>query len=188
MDKKSLRSHILKLRDAIDEADRFRFDGVILQQLLAQKEYRDANTIFTFVNYKSEVDTKMLIQESLRRGKRVIVPIVDKENRVMILSEIRSIDELVKSDMGILEPGKDYVRVVDPKSIDLCIVPGSVFDKSGNRIGYGGGFYDKMIPLFRKDAKTIGIGYELQLVDDIPIEEFDVKINKLITEEQVYEF
>lgn len=188
MDKKELRKNILKMRDSMDEADRFSADETVLLKLLALKEYRDANTIFTFVSYRSEVDTKQLISESLRRGKRVLVPVVDNDKKEMILSELKSAEEMQTSDMGILEPSGENIRPVEPKIVDICITPGAVFDRRGYRIGYGGGFYDKMMPRFRSDAKKIGVGYDFQLVDEVPKEEHDQKIDMLITDKEIYKF
>ena len=186
MDKKELRKNILKMRDSMDEADRFSADETVLLKLLALKEYRD--TIFTFVIYSSEVYTKQLISESLRRGKRVLVPVVDNDKKEMILSELKRAEALQTSDMGILEPSGENIRPVEPKIVDICITPGAVFDKRGYRIGYGGGFYDKMMPRFRSDAKKIGVGYDFQLVDEVPKEEHDQKIDMLITDKEIYKF
>lgn len=188
MDKRELRKSILKMRDSMDNQERFAADEIILKKLLALKEYRDATSVFCFVSYRSEVDTRQIIAESLRRGKRLIVPVVDKENKVMILSELKSSEELAKSDLGILEPKKEFLRPVKPKAVDLCIAPGAVFDKRGYRIGYGGGFYDKMIPQFRSDVKTVGISYDFQFVEKLPNEEFDQKIDMLVTEKEIYKF
>lgn len=188
MDKKELRESILSKRNSLDESLRFEADEKVALRLLALKEYRDANTIFCFVSYKSEIDTKNIIVESLRRGKRVIVPIVDKASKTMILSELRSMEELAPSDMGILEPKPEFVREVNPKVVDICITPGAVFDKHGYRIGYGGGFYDKMLPLFREDEINIGICYDIQVVDEVPIEEFDKPVDVLITPTDILRF
>ena len=84
-----------------------------------------------------------------------------------------------------MEPKKKFFRPVSPEDIDLVIVPGIAFDRSGERIGYGMGFYDRFLKKIRKDTSSIGLAYEFQIVDDIPSEETDVKVNKIITEKRV---
>ncbi|MDO5716958.1 MAG: 5-formyltetrahydrofolate cyclo-ligase [Tissierellia bacterium] len=188
MKKKELRKKILHMRDHMDHDARYQNDEKILLQLLNMKEYRDAQTLMIFVSYKSEVDTHCLITESLRRGKRILIPIVNNYDNTLLLSQIQNMGELEKGSYGILEPKPEYVRIREPKCVDFCLVPGAVFDKNGYRIGYGGGYYDKLLPLFRPDTLKIGVAYDFQKVDTVPTEPHDQKLDALITEKEVYWF
>lgn len=185
MDKKQLRKSFLKKRDELDSEYKFEADEKILDKLLSLKSYMHANTICSFVSFRSEVDTHDFIEESLRRGKRVLVPVVDKATNTLVLCEIRSFLELKKGYMGILEPEVKEENIVGPEAIDLCIVPGAVFDDFGYRIGYGGGYYDRLLPQLRSDAKTVGICYDIQRTEKLMPDEYDQKVQTIVTESQV---
>ena len=86
-----------------------------------------------------------MIKNSLGQGKRAILPKVDKENKRLKLYEIKDMNELVKGYMGILEPSVSEERLTGPDNIDLVIIPGAAFDVSGSRLGYGAGFYDRLL-------------------------------------------
>lgn len=187
MNKKEIRKNILNIRDNQNISDKNKNDLEILKNVLSLEEVKNATTIMIFVSYKSEVDTHELIKEFIKRGKRVLVPIVDMSTKTLLLSEIKNLNDLEVGSYGILEPKEDSLRIKSPDCVDLCIMPGAVFDKKGNRIGYGGGFYDKLIPLFRKDTNLVAICYEFQIIDDVPCEEHDKKVNKIVTESEVYE-
>lgn len=185
MNKDDLRKSFLKKRDELDYDTRIQNDKIILRNLIGLKEYRDANAIMCFVSFRSEVDTHDLIEESLRRGKRVIVPVVKREDNTLILCEIKSFLELKKGYMGILEPEIKESNIVEPNAIDLCFVPGAVFDDFGFRIGYGGGYYDRLIPQMREDAVKIGICYDIQRVEKLSPDEYDQKVDIIVTEKDI---
>ena len=185
MDKKQLRESFLKKRDKLDSEYKFEADEKILDKLLSLKSYMHANTICSFVSFRSEVDTHDFIEESLRRGKRVLVPVVDKATNTLVLCEIRSFLELKEGYMGILEPEVKEENIVGPEAIDLCIVPGAVFDDFGYRIGYGGGYYDRLLPELRSDAKTVGICYDIQRTEKLAPDEYDQKVQTIVTETKV---
>lgn len=185
MDKKQLRKSFLQKRDGLDSDVKFENDEKILNNLLALKDYRHSNTIMCFVSFRSEVDTHKFIEESLRRGKRVVVPVVNKEDNTLVLVEIRSFLDLKEGYMGILEPEINKNNIVEPESIDICIAPGAVFDDYGYRIGYGGGYYDRLIPTFRKDTKLVGVCYDIQRIDKLSPDEYDQKVDMIVTEKEI---
>lgn len=173
MDKRELRKKYSKLREEIKNRDEK--DKKIRERLKNLEIYKDAKSVFIFISYKSEVDTKEIINMILKDGKKLLVPLV--RGGEMIAVEVKGIDDLEPNKMGILEP-KDGKEVVD---IDLTVTPGLAFDKDGYRLGYGGGFYDK----FFAKVKTIrmGIGYSEQIVEKLVHEEYDMALNYLLTDE-----
>lgn len=185
MNKNELRKSYLKKRDELDSEFKYESDEKILKSLLGLKEYRHSNTIMCFVSFRSEVDTRDFIEESLRRGKRVVVPVVKKDDNTLILCEIKSFLELKSGYMGILEPEIRGDNIVDPTAIDICIVPGAVFDNYGYRVGYGGGYYDRLIPRFRDDTIKIGVCYDIQRVEKLSPDEYDQKVDMIITEKEI---
>ncbi len=97
-------------------------------------------------------------------------------------------DDLIKSKYGILEPKDDNTLVINPEILDIVITPGVVFDEEGYRIGYGGGFYDKLFEKIEDRVVKIAIGFELQVIDKVPRDSYDKAVDYLITEEKIYTF
>ncbi len=135
-----------------------------------------------FASFRSEVETGPMIRRALASGKRIILPKV--AGKELFLFEIRDFDKDVSSGAwGISEPrGTARVRLDD---IDIIIVPGAAFDRQGNRIGYGAGFYDRLLAEFKKP--TIAIAFEEQIVPALPADPHDVPMKKIVTEKRVIE-
>ena len=115
----------------------------------------------------------------MNEGKTVCSPICEKENRNMIFYKINSLDELVEGYYGIKTPPEKKENIVEKDMIDLILVPGVGFDKDNYRIGFGGGYYDRYL----KDYKgyTISLAFKDQIIDKVPINEFDLPVNLVIT-------
>ncbi len=184
-DKKTLRQETLLKRDAIPENIKEEKDTAIRQGIIRLPEFTDAKTIFFYASFRSEADTIEMIKISLSQGKQVILPKVDKENKKLKLYEIKDMNELAKGYMGILEPSVSEERLTGLDDIDLVIIPGGAFDVSGNGLGYGAGFYDRLLAGMKKKIPIIAPAYEEQIVDNIPSEPHDVKVNKIVTERRV---
>lgn len=175
--KKSLRKEILEKRDnlgGIKEKSR-----IIKEKLFNSEEYQNSKTVMFYVSFISEVYTHDMIKEALR-DKIVVVPKL--KGNCLIPCRIDSFNELdFKNEYGILEPSG--VNGIDKDKIDLVIVPGVVFDKEGYRIGYGKGCYD--IFLEGMKSKKIGLAFDAQVVDALPTEKHDVRMDKTITEKRI---
>lgn len=186
--KKQLRTLILQKRDALPKDEWAKKSKEILNNLISLKEIAVSKNIFIFINFRSEVDTKPIIEFFLSIDKNVIVPYTDIENKRLKLFYLNSFDELREGSYGILEPDPAIAKEVDLKDVDLVIIPGSVFDKTGGRMGYGGGFYDRLLPNLRSDVKILAIAFELQIVDEVPMGYYDRRVNIIVTEERVIRF
>jgi 5-formyltetrahydrofolate cyclo-ligase len=182
--KEGLRKEGIQIRKNLPETELMEKSKQIKKRLYKMKEFQQASTILFYVSYDNEVYTHDLIKESLSSGKNVIVPITDKEKHCLVLSKLKAWEDLECSTYSILEPKKNCVHKVSLDEIDLILVPGVVFDESGNRIGHGVGYYDGLLKN-SKNACHIGLAFEVQLVDSIPVEEHDVKVDKIVTEERV---
>ena len=137
------------------------------------------------MSVSNEVDTHALIRDALDDGKCVAVPVARK-GRPMIQVRISDLSELVPAPFGLLEPAEGSWDPVPPGAFDLVIVPGLAFDHRGNRIGFGGGFYDRF--LSGLDAARVGVAYEFQLGETLPTEPHDVGLDWLVTESQTLAF
>ena len=175
-DKKHIRKAILAARDKIGPEERERATVAITACICSHPWFEESEVLLAFVSYGSEIGTEGIITEALKRGKRVYVPRVDGD---MEFFRMREFGELREGYKGIREPRENAEQFVyspeDARKI-LMLMPGAVFDKNRNRIGYGKGFYDRF--LCDKEElweRTIGIGFRCQLVEEIPTQVWDIR-------------
>lgn len=181
--KSSLRKRILALRRAQSSRDIEKKSDNIKGELFTFSTFDEAETILFYLAVKDEVQTEKMIEESLQKDKRVVVPFIDWQRKEILPSEIKDLAKDIK--IGILkipQPKKNFYSPFSPASIDLVIIPGVVFDRKGNRLGFGGGFYDRFLGKLSDTTKLVGLAFELQLVDNVPSQSHDVAVDYLITE------
>lgn len=164
--------------------DRERLSRSAAARVLAMPEVTSAGTVLVYASLPEEVDTATLISALAQAGRVVAVPRVCGP-REMTLHRITSLDELAPGACKIREPGSDAEAIL-PETFDVVIVPGVAFDRSCQRIGFGGGFYDTLLPRLRPGAFTVGLAFDEQLVDDIPCEDHDLPLNALVTPTSLY--
>ena len=184
--KNDLRYFIKKKREALSVQRVNELSAAVLSKLTSLPEIQSAKSIHTYVAWQNEVRTHDFIKFCLVNGRRIIVPAVNIETHTLSHYEIHNISELSTGAFGILEPDRNICKKAALDKIDTVIVPGLAFDRKGHRLGYGGGYYDK----FLKDisATKIALGFEFQVVDEIPTTRDDEKIDVLVTEENTYRF
>ncbi len=188
MKKESIRKKILYLRNSQSQFSAITKSYRIQGRLFRLPEFTRAKTILFYVSTRDEVKTESMIKKALEYGKRVVVPISNLKERTLNLSEIKDFDsELEPGAFNILEPKERFLRPVSPEEIDLVIVPGVAFDEKGNRLGYGMGFYDRFLRSVKKDTPVIGLAYEFQIIEKIPVDDTDVTVDKVVTEERIIE-
>lgn len=183
-EKSEIRTEVLKKRNELPR-EQCREDSIMIAKiLLSLKKVQKAETIFLYASYKNEVGTKKLIQKLLSMKKRVALPRVREKEMDFFL--IHSWEELVLGYQEILEPD-GAGQIVVPTKEDVMILPGVAFDRKGNRIGYGGGYYDKYLDQYKDNLPClIGIGYEMQMFSNIiPTESFDRQVDFVVTEKKV---
>jgi len=183
--KRAIRKEILKKRDEISPDIKSVKNALIKERLFSLPEFIAAKTVFFYASFRSEVETLSMIKESLKIGKRVVLPRVDKKRHRLMLYEIKDISELSHGYMGIPEPSLSGERLVSLDDIKLVIIPGAAFDYSGNRLGYGAGYYDILLSEGERKIPVIALAYEEQLVDSIPAETHDVKVDMIVTDKSV---
>lgn len=183
--KKILREKVLERRDSIPPSLRKKKDVLIKENLFCLPEFKTAKAVLFYASFRTEVDTTGMIEESLRIGKSVFVPKVDKIGHRLRLYEIKDLRELSPGYMGIPEPSLPDQRLHEIKDVDLAILPGVGFDRFGNRLGYGAGYYDILLSEVKKKFPFIALSYEEQLIDAIPSERHDMKVDIIVTDDQV---
>lgn len=183
-DKKQIREYIKREKTKLTEEQIIEKSRCIIENVIKLPEYKDAECIFTYVNFNEEVITTAFIDESLRRRKHVFVPKVFREkNSFMEFIEIEDLSELEAGYMGVPEPIKGLEAVTKCRE-GLLIMPGLAFDRQFHRIGYGGGFYDRFLSA-PHDFKTVAVAYDFQLMDMIPYERHDLKPQIIITNQEI---
>ncbi len=183
--KKEIRREVLARRAGLSEQERRMSSLKVADRIIGHQWFYQAEHVLIFVSYGSEMDTSEILTEALRKGKKVYVPKVEGEH--MEFYRIRSMEELVEGYKGIREPDGTSEKYEEKKRLlagerALMIMPGAAFDPLRNRIGYGKGFYDKYLA-DKEDLQihSIGIGFDCQLVEEIPAEENDIKPYQVIT-------
>lgn len=177
-EKKELRKKVMQRIWKLTEEYKIEADKKIYENIINLKEYKEANTIFCFVNTEDEINTRVIIENALESGKRVGVPKCIGKG-IMEAYEIKGYSSLKNGKYGILEP-KVGCLLVKPEEIDFAIIPCVSCNREGYRLGYGGGFYDRY--LANTKFPTAVICREKILCDYIPHNETDIKIDKVITD------
>lgn len=175
--KKELRKELIEKRKNLSLNYRHKADLKIFEQIIDTDAYQNAQTIFCFVSTKDEINTHPILKHALTNGKCVTVPKCIG-NGTMHAYQIQSFSDLESGKYGILEP-KKYCSKIEPNNIDLAIIPCLSCNSKGYRIGYGGGFYDRYI--HNETFIKLTICYEQLMREDIPFEDFDEKVDMIIS-------
>ncbi len=183
MIKGDIREDTIELRNSltIEELEEYSFE--ISKKVIESKVYKEAKSIFIYISFGSEVETRNIIEDAFITGKRVYVPKTNKKLKEMIAVEINNFNNMTVDKWGILEPATVDNNNIG-KTFDLIIVPGVAFDRNGNRIGYGGGYYDKYINNLRDKHKLLALAYNVQIVNNIESEIHDIIIDYIVTENE----
>jgi 5-formyltetrahydrofolate cyclo-ligase len=183
--KRAVRHRVLAARDALSVAERDRASARIKDHMLALPEVERASVVMVFWSFGSEPDTAPLLEALHARGMRVALPrIVDGEMEPRTYAPG---DAVTVTSFGAREPSAG--EALDPSAIDVIVTPGVAFDRSGRRVGYGGGFYDRFFPRARPETARLGIGFDLQVIDeDLPSGHFDLGLDGVVTESGVVLF
>lgn len=184
--KRELRKQIFQRRDRLSGEEIREYSRQIARRLYGLPEYRESRVIMFFLSFRSEVDTRSMVEESLARGKEVLVPKALPDSREMIASRLLDCrEDLAPGAYGIPEPKESALRVVDPLQIDLLIVPGVAFSEDGRRLGYGGGYYDRFFGRLRPEVPLLALAFELQIVPEVPVQPWDRPVDLIVTEKRV---
>ena len=182
--KKEKRSFYRKKRKDIARAQKEILDKILFEKIISLKEFCEANIILAYYPINDEINTVPIIEYALREGKRVALPISSTVDYTLTFRLISSLDELKNGAYSIPEPTED-AEIFNNETKALCIVPGLSFDRSGNRLGYGKGFYDRFLSEF--NGTTVGLCYSEFLLDKLPTDKNDRTVEIVVSDtEEVY--
>lgn len=172
MTKSELRRNIRNLKAQYDAAQLAVLSEEACGKLLSHPCWNSAHSVLLYASLSDEVDTSQLISQALQNGKRMFLPVV--EGDVLALKAYRG--KVVVGPYGIREPVGE--RLLDYRQIDLAVIPGMAFDRLGHRLGRGKGYYDRLLPSLR--AYKIGLCFPFQLLDSVPANIYDQRVDEVI--------
>lgn len=184
-DKKVLRKTVLALRERLNQEERQRAAFLLTERILGHQWFYRSDYILCFASYGSEIDTWDIMKEALRLGKEVYIPkVLDPDTAWMEFYKFSAPEELEKGYRGIPEPSgisQIYPYSEETAEHTLMLMPGVAFDRYRNRLGYGKGFYDRYLcDRAALQLRTIAVGYQCQLVDELPVSDGDIKPYQVI--------
>jgi len=183
--KKKSRSKIKKLLEQLPVSVLKEKSSSIQSRLYSLNGYKNSSFIMCYLSTGREVSTFEVIETALSENKKVAVPLILESQNIMLPCEISNLKDLEPGPWGILQPIKEKIKNIPLKIVDLIIVPGIAFDKNGNRIGRGKGFYDRFLKSVPPSIPKIALAFSCQIAEKIPTTRNDIAMDKIITEDGV---
>jgi 5-formyltetrahydrofolate cyclo-ligase len=181
-----LRREVLAARDALAADARVTASAQITRQLLALDAWKNARCILAYLSFGSEFDTAELIDNATATGKQICLPRVDRDTRTLEIHRVIDLTRDVQAGVwGIREPHAGCPSA-DLEAIDFVLVPGVAFTPRCERLGYGGGFYDRLIARFAQRPPLVAAAFGVQMRENIPLSERDQTVDLVITEDAAY--
>ncbi len=186
--KSALRRDILARRDALDPGLRARHSRVALDRVVRLPSFRAAPVVLAYASFGSELDTRALLGDVLGGGRTLVLPRVDRQARRLVLHEVRDLAaDLLPGTWGIPEPAPERCRLVAPDEVKFVLVPGVAFDPDGGRVGYGAGYYDRLLGEWPAPLPPLAAAaFELQIVPAVPVLPTDHRVDLVVTESRTY--
>ena len=178
-EKAHFRSHLRNLRDSIPDKLRKEKSALIGQKVLSWVKNSPAKTLHLFLSFGTEPDTHPLVSALLDKKFALVVPVIREAS--LVLTSFKRGTPLRPGPFGILEPA--VVHPVAPEGVDLFFLPGLGFDRRGGRIGYGRGYYDRL--LRNTTAPLIALAFQEQIVDRVPLSETDILVDTILTDKEI---
>ena len=169
---------MLEMRNRLNHPEIAKKSKTIQEFVIKSKEFESAKVVGTYYALGSDVTTELIIKRATILGKKIALPRVEEDK--ITFYEPSSTKSLIRGRFGIMEP-QPYEQMND---IDILIVPGIAFDKKGNRLGYGMGFYDRLLSC--KRTFSIGLAYSFQLLENLPHDKYDKRLDAIASEDGIY--
>lgn len=183
--KATLRKEALSRRDSIPLPVRKIKDSAISERFFVLENFTESNMILLYASFRSEVDTEGIIRKAIEMGKKVLLPRVNLGETRLDLYEISSPDDLSPGYMGIPEPDAKEENLRGIEDVGVAVLPGAAFDSNGSRLGYGKGYYDRLLSESGARPVLVALAYEEQILENIPSEAHDVKMDLILTDRRL---
>lgn len=191
MDKQAIRQDVRKRRNALTPQEQQHFSRQLVDQVLSQSSVASAKRIGLYLSFDGELNTHDTIEALWDAGKRVYVPVLHPFRKgYLVFVEYSPSTPMVRNQFNIQEPKLTCQQICPLSELDILFTPLVAFDESGNRLGMGGGFYDRTLSIHQRESRTkpelIGLAHDCQKYDALPIEPWDIKVNKIVTPSLIY--
>ena len=174
------------VRRGLSEAERLAHSRRIWERVVGLPCYQHARVLLGYMAFDHEVLTDSLMQQAMASGKQVVLPMVLGDRQEMALYSIEDLrSDVAPGYRGILEPQPQRTRVVAPETLDLALIPGVAFDLRGGRLGFGAGFYDRLLSRLPRDIPTVGLAFDFQVIPRLPLQPHDMVLQAIVTEHRV---
>jgi 5-formyltetrahydrofolate cyclo-ligase len=185
--KQSIRKIIIAQREQLLPDMRAAYSATITERLLQLPEYQRAGTVLGYMNFGAEFTSELWIQQMLADGKRLALPRVNRHTNQLDLYWVDDLENQLEPGLwGIREPIVERCeRLAVLNEVEFALLPGVAFSRNGARLGYGGGFYDKLLARMPHKPALVAAAFALQIVEQIPQEATDVKVEWIITEQEI---
>ena len=180
--KATIRKSIILKRKALSNLKQNEKSLIVTRRLLDMGEFKTSKAVFCFLSTAHEVKTEEIILKAFRLDKDVLVPLLNPQEGDMQVVRISRDTRFAIGKYGVREPSLETREVVSSACIDFVIAPGLAFDIFGNRIGYGGGHYDKLFKNISNDVTRVAVGYDFQIIESVPHSDFDESVHFIVTE------
>jgi 5-formyltetrahydrofolate cyclo-ligase len=179
--KQELRRKFLRIRRAAAPAQRENWNRRIAELFAGWPIYQQCRSVLFYIAMPEEAATAELIEDALRRGKQVYAPLLGNKYGEMSAAVIKRSQDLIAGKYGLMMPPPDSATLAAGESIDLIVVPGVAFDRTGNRLGMGAGYYDRFFSRTNHSVR-LGLAWDCQVVASVPCESHDIRMQYLLTE------
>jgi 5-formyltetrahydrofolate cyclo-ligase len=184
--KQAIRKSTLSLREQLLADTRAAHSAAITERLLQLPEYRQAGAVLGYMNFGAEFESSLWVERALAEGKRLALPKVNRHTNHLDLYWVDDLEnQLAPGLWGIREPVVERCeRLNNPDEVEFALLPGVTFTRDGARLGYGGGFYDKLLAGMAQRPILVAAAFALQIVDALPQEATDIKVEWIVTERE----
>lgn len=184
--KQSIRKNILALREQLSPGMRAAYSAAINQRLLRLPEYRQADTVLGYMNFGTEFASELWTEQVLAEGKRLILPRVNHHTNRLDLYHVEDMENQLAAGLwGIREPITERCEQLNQlNEVEFALLPGVAFARNGARLGYGKGFYDRLLAQLTHRPALVAAAFAVQIVEQIPQEATDIKVEWIVTEQE----
>jgi 5-formyltetrahydrofolate cyclo-ligase len=184
--KRQLRRSMLVVRRSLSTAERMACSRRVWEHVTSLFCYRQARVVLGYMACDHEVLTDGLMRQIIASGKQLVLPVVQTDRQGMTLYVIQDLErDVAPGYRGILEPQPQRTRVIAPETLELVLVPGVAFDQRGGRLGFGAGFYDRLLGRLPRDIPTVGLAFDFQVIPRLPSQPHDIMLHAIVTESRV---
>ena len=184
--KQPLRQSIIAARENLGSAEHLRLSHAIVERICELRCYRQAGTVLGYLNFGAELAAEFWVERALADGKQVLLPRVNRASRHLDIYKVSDLQQdVAPGAWGIREPLAEHCAKVEALgTLDFILLPGVAFSRAGDRLGYGGGFYDKLLARLPHQPALVAGAFALQVVEEIPQESTDRRVGWLVTENE----